>query len=80
MTFAQQIVNFLIAQGPTILVLGYAYMNGKVIRANSNAQILQLQKDIALAHAKIEAKYPSSASNVDTINAILGADSGKPSQ
>ena len=71
MTFAQQVLDFLVAQLPAVLVLVYAYMNGKVIRANNNAQILKLQADIAAAHKKIDAQFPASASDVDVITDIV---------
>ena len=72
MTLAQQVVDFLVAQGPAILVLVYSYMNGKVIRANNNAQIVKLQSDIAAAHAKIDALI-AGKSDPDAINALLGS-------
>jgi hypothetical protein len=76
-TFAQQLTNFLIAQGPAILILVYAYMNGKVIRAQQDLKNLQLEKAIKDAHEKIDSKF-ANMSDAAIVDAILSRGHQQP--
>ncbi len=74
-SFGDVILKFLLDQWPALLVLLYAWMNSRTIRAQQEVKHQELQMKINEAHAKIDAKY-AGMSSVDVIKSVLG-DSGK---